>query len=1020
MYTFKLYTHKPSFNIFPKFYRSFSNFHKPLDSFLPRHLGNNNHDLKKMAQAIGYQDVDHLVGACLPDRIKFSSSLEISDAKWSQIPQIGLGEQEAITHLRRIASKNRIMKNLIGMGYHGTITPPVIQRHILENPGWYTPYTPYQAEIAQGRMEMLFNFQTLITDLTDLPYANASLLDESTACVEAMMVSYHHHVGLKKNKNRENKSKYRYYVDINCHPQNIMVLEGRAERLNIELVVKDFTEWDFNFSGQLLGGLIQYPNTYGQIYSSFKLHNLISEIHTYGGLITMACDLMSLVLLTPPGQFNADIALGNAQRFGIPLGGGGPHPAFFSVRKGLERLMPGRIIGRSGEAFRMTMQTREQHIKREKATSNICTSQALLANVAGAYAIYHGSTGLGKIAHKIHWNTKLLSYYLLSGNKNIKLLNSWFFDTLHLSIDNPKQIQLDLEEIGYNIRLVGDEDSKNICLALDETIEISDVQKIASTILGIHKMDLLLPADKDYKYNMGILPDDFRENKILNYPIFSKFHSETEIMRYLFRLQKKDLGLNTSMIPLGSCTMKLNAVTEMLPLSWPEFSQIHPYAPRSQMQGFIEMTNQLKKWLAEVTGFADVSLQPISGAVGEYTGLVVIANYLKDKSKDEGGSHRNICLIPDSAHGTNPASARLAGFEVVIIKTDREGNIDFEHLKKSIHTYQDRLACLMITYPSTFGVFEDRITEICQIIHQAGGLVYMDGANMNAQLGLTSPFLIGADVCHLNLHKTFCIPHGGGGPGMGPIGVASHLVNYLPQEVDMNTGLLLDYKRNITKSITASMAWGSGLILPISYQYIAMMGQKGLLEATKGAIVAANYMKHRLMGNYPILFTNKNGCVAHEFILDIRPELKRTGINATDIAKRLQDYGFHGPTVSWPVSNILMLEPTESENITEIDRYCDALIEIKKEINQIAWQISEFEKVGNTKAIQDLKTSNILKNSPHTLDMIINQPWSFPYTPTQAVYPMGKESKIHWPSVSRIDDLAGDKKLITNWGQMEK
>jgi len=988
-----------------------------------------------MAQQVGYRDVNHLVGSAIPDQIKFHSQLDLSGTKWSQIPLKGFGEQEALADLKKIAQKNQIMKNLIGMGYHDTITPSVIQRHILENPGWYTPYTPYQAEIAQGRMEMLFNFQTLIADLTGLTYANASLLDEPTACVEALMVSYHAKAGVRKHQKSQNKSqnknknkRYRYYVDSACHPQNIMVLQGRAERLNIELIIQDPALWNLSSHlDQVLGGLIQYPNTYGQIYNIYQLHELSQNMKKIKGLMTVACDPMSLVLMTPPSEFGADIALGNTQRFGVPLGGGGPHPAFFAVRQGLERLMPGRVIGLSGDAFRLTLQTREQHIKREKATSNICTAQALLANVASAYAIYHGPEGLGKIAQQINYKTKLLYIYLSTQKASgIEILNPHFFDTLHLKFSSAKhlsQVVTLLEENQYNARVIktGEGEGENeecveLCVSLNETIDFDDVRYIASCItMGVQA----IPDNDELMRQIGIPIDLFRDRPLLDFPVFKNYQTETEFMRYLFRLQKKDLGLNTSMIPLGSCTMKLNAVSEMMPLSWPEFSQVHPYAPLSQQQGFFEMSSRLKRWLAEATGFAAISLQPVSGALGEYTGLVVIANYLRSRGQEKD-LDRNICLIPDSSHGTNPASARLAGFQVVVIKTDSEGNVDYQHLEKCIQEHRDHIACLMITYPSTFGVFEERIMDICQLVHSAGGQVYMDGANMNAQLGLTSPGLIGADVCHLNLHKTFCIPHGGGGPGMGPIGVASHLVDFLPAEIDYNTPQLFDDQLPITWPVSGSSHFGSGLILPISYQYISMMGQEGLMSSTKAAIVGANYMKHRLQDEYSILYQNDRGCVAHEFILDVRGELKRTGITAMDIAKRLQDYGFHGPTVSWPIANILMIEPTESESQAEMDRFCDALLKIKQEIDQIAFQINELEKIDDSAGIKILKESNILKNAPHTINCISDDDWPHDYSREEAIFPMEPKWRDykHWPTVKRIDDLAGDRNLITSWAHL--
>jgi glycine dehydrogenase len=863
------------------------------------------------------------------------------------------------------------------MGYHDTITPPVIWRNILENPGWYTQYTPYQAEIAQGRLEALLNFQTMVMDLTGLEIANASLLDEGTAAAEAMAMFY----AMKKSP-----APAHFFVSEACHPQTIGVVQTRAQALGIEIVVGKHRE--FKFSEKVFGALLQYPTTDGAIVD---YHEFCKEAHAAGALVAVAADLLSLALLIPPGEFGADAAVGNTQRFGVPLGYGGPHAAYLATRDAYKRQMPGRIIGVSidaqgKKAYRMALQTREQHIRREKATSNICTAQVLLAVIAGMYAVYHGPEGLKKIAERVHNMTKILA----AGLKRLgyRLQHEDFFDTLRVEIGaNSREALLAKAEIRQiNFRLYEDD---AFGIALDETVGKEDLTALFEVFTLGRPRDFTvesLAAEATSGYNGRMK----RSSAYLQHPVFNKYHSETEMLRYLRRLEAKDLSLTTSMIPLGSCTMKLNATTEMLPITWPELSKLHPFTPVEQAAGYQEIFRQLSNWLAEITGFAAVSLQPNAGAQGEYAGLLVIRAYHEHR----GEGQRKICLIPQSAHGTNPASAVMAGMNVVVVKCDDKGNIEVGDLKAKAEQHRDKLAALMVTYPSTHGVFEESIKEICAIVHANGGQVYMDGANLNAQVGLCRPGELGADVCHVNLHKTFCIPHGGGGPGMGPIGVASHLAPYLPAHPVIATG----GKQGIGP--VSAAPWGSANILVISWAYIAMMGGEGLTQATKAAILNANYMAQRLSKYYPVLYKGTQGGVAHEFILDMRSFKNSAGIEVEDIAKRLMDYGFHAPTVSFPVPGTLMIEPTESESKAELDRFCEALSAIRQEIEEIERGVMDREK-------------NMLKNAPHTAEMIAADKWDFPYSREQAAFPLPwvRERKF-WPAVARIDNAYGDRNLV--------
>lgn len=939
------------------------------EKFEHRHLGPRNSDVTLMLQTIGNDSLDELIEDTVPTNIRLHRPLEL-DAP--------LSEYQYLSKLQKIAAKNQVFRSYIGLGYYGTITPSVIRRNILENPGWYTQYTPYQAEIAQGRLEALLNFQTMISGYTGLEIANASLLDEGTAAAEAMNMFFHH-------KNKKDIIHNKFFVDAECFPQTIAVLKTKAAPLGIELVIGDYSK--VQLDATYFGALLQYPNAKGAVidYADF-----IAEAHRHEVYVTLAADILALALLKSPADMGADCAIGNTQRFGVPMGYGGPHAAYFATRDEFKRIIPGRIIGvsvdRNGNnALRMALQTREQHIRREKATSNICTAQALLAIMAGMYAVYHGEEGVKNIALKVHSLACVLHKALQ--NAGYSLLQNNFFDTITIQADaqteNIRKYALDAE-INFNYNTPG-----FISIALDETTEMEDVQDIISVFANASgKTNGVPPATDNLEMQIGIKL--LRANASLTHPIFNMYHSESEMMRYIKKLENKDLSLTTSMIPLGSCTMKLNAATELLPITWPEFSSIHPFVPKSQVMGYAEIIAELEKDLCEITRFDACSLQPNSGAQGEYAGLMVIRAYHLDR----GDTHRTKVLIPASAHGTNPASAVMAGMEVIVVKNDEYGHIDMYDLHAKAQEHKNELAALMVTYPSTYGVFEETIIEVCDIIHKHGGLVYMDGANMNAQVGLTSPAKIGADVCHLNLHKTFAIPHGGGGPGMGPICVNEKLKPYLPGHPLVETGG--------EKSIhpVNSAPYGSASILLISYAYIKMLGAEGCTNATKYAILNANYLKSKLEKHYEILYTGKLGKAAHEFIIDFRKWKHTINLEVEDVAKRLMDYGFHAPTVSFPVAGTLMIEPTESESMEELDRFCEALIGIKHEIMEIEKGVTDAQ-------------DNVLKNAPHILMDIVSDSWTHPYSREKAAFPAPyvRERKF-WPSVSRINNTQGDRNLI--------
>ena len=940
---------------------------KPRD-FSQRHIGPTSDKIQQMLEILDISFLGDLIEKTVPQKIRYQQPLNLPKS---------LSESAALAQIKEIISKNQVFRSFIGMGYYDCITPPVILRNILENPGWYTAYTPYQAEIAQGRMEALLNFQTMVKDLTGLEIANASLLDEATAAAEAMSMTY----GLCKTKAEV------FFVDSGCHPQNIEVVKTRAQPLGIEVIVGDFRT--FTFDKPIFGALLQYPATNGAIYD---YRQFVEKVHEVGGLVTVAAELLSLTLLIPPGEFGADIAVGNTQRFGVSLGYGGPHAAYFATKEAYKRQTPGRIVGVSQDtngnpALRLALQTREQHIRREKATSNICTAQVLLAVIAGMYAVYHGPDGLKEIAENIHNLTFKLSIGLKQLGYQIGAES--FFDTIWIKLgpDSPvktaKEIINTAESMGINLRTI---DEQTLSISLDETTTETNVENLWQ----IFAAGKTLPDIKNENISNLSQSSHARISSYLTHPIFNSYHSETELLRYIHRLQSKDLSLTTSMIPLGSCTMKLNATAEMIPVTWPEFAKIHPFAPTSQTQGYQIMFQQLEEWLAEITGFTAISLQPNAGSQGEYTGLLVIREYHIHR----GEAHRDVCLIPESAHGTNPASAVMSGLKVVVVNCDRQGNIDIVDLQTKAEKHKDNLAAMMITYPSTHGVFEEEILDICEIIHARGGQVYMDGANMNAQVGLCRPAEIGADVCHLNLHKTFCIPHGGGGPGMGPIGVKSHLAPFLPGHSVINIA-----GENSSGAVSAA-PWGSASILPISWMYIAMMGADGLTEATKIAILNANYIAHRLESYYPVLYKGKYGFIAHECILDLRPLKKSASIEVQDIAKRLMDYGFHAPTVSWPVAGTIMVEPTESESKEELDRFCDAMISIRQEIEEIETGKAD-------------KEDNLLKNAPHTAESLMVDDWKHGYSRQRAAYPAPwtREHKF-WPAVGRVDNAFGDRNFV--------
>ena len=942
------------------------------DRFVHRHIGPRSEEVAAMLKTCGHKTLDSLIDTAVPNQIRLSKPLNLPGSR---------SEHGLLAELKGIAAQNQIFRSFIGLGYHDCITPPVIQRNILENPGWYTQYTPYQAEIAQGRLEALLNFQTMILDLTGLEIANASLLDEGTAAAEAIAMCQ----GIKGVADNQ-----AIFISEACHPQSIEVVRTRAEVLGVQVILG--SHHTFDFSTRVFAVLLQYPATDGTLYDYTAL---AERAHAHGALVIVAADPLSLTLLKPPGEFGADVAIGSTQRFGVPLGYGGPHAGYFATRDAFKRHMPGRLVGvskdaRGKPALRLTLQTREQHIRREKATSNICTAQVLLAVIASMYAVYHGRSGLTQIAERIHHMTSALAAGLQRLGHEVS--NETHFDTLRIRVQGrtSKDLIQAMEAHRINLRVF---DAQSVGISLDESTSVEDLE----SLLRIFNLGRTLPFALS---DLAALPSNSwpavltRVTPFLTHPVFNRYHSETEMLRYIRRLESRDLSLTTSMIPLGSCTMKLNATCEMLPVTWPEFGKLHPFAPTHQAAGYQQLFQQLETWLSEITGFAATSLQPNAGSQGEYAGLLVIRSYHQAR----GDAHRTICLIPTSAHGTNPASAVMAGMQVVAVGCDSQGNIDVADLKAKAVANAANLAALMITYPSTHGVFEASIREICQVIHQHGGQVYMDGANMNAQVGLCRPGDIGADVCHLNLHKTFCIPHGGGGPGVGPICVAAHLAPFLPKHPLITTG-----GSSGIGPISAA-PWGSASILVIPWIYIRLMGPDGLTEATKIAILNANYIARRLDAFFPVLYRGQGGLVAHECILDLR-HLKH--ITVEDVAKRLMDYGFHAPTVSWPVGSTLMIEPTESESMEELDRFCAAMIAIHGEITAVE------------SGAVDSK-NNLLKNAPHTADVLLATTWDRPYTREQAAYPAKwlHEHKF-WPAVARIDNVFGDRNPMCSCSGMD-
>lgn len=941
-----------------------------MDTFVSRHNGPRENEVKEMLKKIGVSSVDELIEQTVPSAIRLKKPLKVAKA---------MTEFQYHKHLKNLGKKNKVFRSYIGLGYYNNIMPAVIQRNVLENPGWYTAYTPYQAEIAQGRLEAILNFQTMVMDLTAMPIANASLLDEATAAAEAVFMFHN-------NRSKYKQTAHKFFVSNTCFPQTIDVVKTRSAPIGIEVVVGDASS--FKADDSFFGALIQYPDINGEV-TDYK--NFIENVKAKEIQVAVASDLLALALLTPPGEWGADCVIGNSQRFGVPLGYGGPHAAFFACKEDYKRLIPGRIIGVSidvegNSALRMALQTREQHIKRDKATSNICTAQALLAIMASMYAVYHGPKGIKAIANHVHSFANYVAEEL--NGMGYTLTNKLFFDTLTIKLPasvNAGKIKELAEKNEINFRYV---DASTVSIAIDQTVGLNDVIDILTIFSNAlnHKRENREP--NFYSKIKGTFAD--RKSSYLTHPVFNSYHSETEMMRYIKRLENKDLSLVHSMISLGSCTMKLNAAAELLPLTWPEWANIHPFVPFEQAKGYVLMIKELDKDLSNITGFAKMSFQPNSGAQGEYAGLMVIRAY----HIANGNTNRNVALIPQSAHGTNPASAAMAGMHIVVVKCDNKGNIDIKDLKEKAEANKNNLSCLMVTYPSTHGVYEEGIKKITKIIHENGGLVYMDGANMNAQVGLTSPGNIGADVCHLNLHKTFAIPHGGGGPGMGPIGVVDKLVPFLPSHTIINT--------SGDKGISAVSAapYGSSLILLISYGYIKMLGGEGVTEATKTAILNANYMKEVLKDHYKILYTGKNGRCAHEMILDCNDFKMASGVEVADIAKRLMDYGFHAPTVAFPVVNTLMVEPTESENKAELDRFCEAMISIRREIQEII--DAKYD-----------KTDNVIKNAPHTVKLVVSDNWSKPYSREKAAFPLSwvKNNKF-WPSVARVDNAYGDRNLV--------
>lgn len=933
------------------------------DEFIHRHISPMANDTEAMLQTIGVSSLDQLIDETIPAHIRLKERMKLPEA---------LSEQELLQLLQSYANENIINKNYLGQGYYGTYTPNVILRNIMENPGWYTAYTPYQAEIAQGRLEALLNFQTMIIELTGMEIANASLLDEGTAAAEAMHMLH---------AESKNSNATKFFVSELCFPQTIDVLKTRTEPIGVELVIGNHETVVLDET--YFGALLQYPAGNGEIidYSEFMAKAIEQKV-----MVAVAADLLSLTLLAPPGEWGADVVLGSSQRFGVPMGYGGPHAGYFATKDAYKRQMPGRIIGVSvdsqgNKALRMALQTREQHIRREKATSNICTAQVLLSIMASMYGVYHGPKGLKGIAGRVHGLTQTLADALNANGA--KVLNSHYFDTITIEVADAAKTQADALAKSINIAKVS---ATQIRVSLDETHTIADVNELASIITG---KSLTLTQAETVSLKAGARYA--RTSAFMTHPVFNTYHSEHEMLRYIKQLEAKDLSLCHSMIALGSCTMKLNATAEMIPVTMPGFGQLHPFIPRNQANGYTKIFNELSDYLKQVTGFAGISLQPNAGAQGEYAGLMVIREYFKSI----GQSHRNIALIPSSAHGTNPASAVMAGMKVVVTKTLENGYVDIDDLRAKAIEHKDNLACLMVTYPSTYGVFEEQITEVCDLIHQNGGQVYMDGANMNAQVGLTSPANIGADVCHLNLHKTFCIPHGGGGPGMGPIGVAAHLVPFLPSHAVVDMG-----GDSRAMNAVSAAPWGSASILLISYAYIRMMGTKGLEDATKYAILNANYIKARLEKDYQILYVGSKGRCAHEMILDTRVFKGASGVEAEDIAKRLMDYGFHAPTMSFPVAGTIMIEPTESEPKAELDRFCDAMIAIRKEVSAIENGIAD-------------KADNVLKNAPHTASMVIAEEWNHAYTRNEAAFPLPYvRANKFWPSVGRVNNTYGDRNLV--------
>ncbi|SFM75860.1 aminomethyl-transferring glycine dehydrogenase [Halopseudomonas yangmingensis] len=936
------------------------------DAFIRRHIGPDAAEQQAMLETLGVPSLDALITETVPGSILRSEPLALGEPR---------SEAEVLAYLKAVAGRNQVFTSCIGMGYHGTLTPNVILRNVLENPGWYTAYTPYQPEIAQGRLEAILNFQQLSIDLTGMELASASLLDEATAAAEAMALA-----------KRQARSKSNlFFIDRDCHPQTISVVQTRAEAFGFETVVDDVANLGAH---QVFGGLLQYPTTWGEIRD---LRPLIEQLHAQNALACVSADLLSLVLLTPPGELGADVVFGSAQRFGVPMGYGGPHAAFFATRDAYKRAMPGRIIGvsvdsRGKRALRMALQTREQHIRREKANSNICTAQVLLANIASFYAVYHGPEGLKTIARRVQRLTAILAAGLEACG--IRRVNRYFFDTLTLQVPGrAAEIAERARAARINLRLI---DADQLGVSLDETSTRATVEQLLACFAGDAHGQQIERLDAAIQGEPGIPQELQRQSAFLSHPVFNSYHSETEMLRYLKSLENRDLALNHSMIPLGSCTMKLNATAEMIPITWPEFGQLHPFVPREQAAGYTQMIGELESWLREITGFDAICMQPNSGAQGEYAGLLAINAY--HQSRGEG--HRNVCLIPTSAHGTNPASAMMVSMRVVLVACDEQGNVDIEDLRLKAADNADNLSCLMITYPSTHGVYEEGIREICQIIHQHGGQVYMDGANLNAQVALSRPADIGADVSHMNLHKTFCIPHGGGGPGMGPIGVKAHLAPFVANHPVVQ----LDGPQPGNGAVSAA-PWGSASILPISWTYIALMGARGLRQATEVAILNANYLARRLGEAYPVLYSGRNGRVAHECIIDIRPLKAASGISEEDVAKRLMDFGFHAPTMSFPVAGTLMIEPTESESKAELDRFVDAMLTIRAEIARVEsgeWSAED----------------NPLHNAPHTLADITGD-WQRGYSREQAVFPQPwVAANKFWPAVNRIDNVYGDRNLF--------